>query len=80
MPLKQHKKYGTLHKISSSVFLDIYLKDWLGIDIARKIRETDREVYLVFCTSSNGFASESYEVNARDYLLNSSLVIYYIVP
>lgn len=51
------------------VFLDIYLKDWLGIDIARKIRETDREVYLVFCTSSNGFASESYEVNARDYLL-----------
>ena len=35
-----------------------------GIDVARLIREKDKEVKLVFCTSSNEFAGESYEVNA----------------
>ena len=42
------------------IFLDIYLKDCLGIDIARQIRESDKDVLLVFCTTSNEFASESY--------------------
>lgn len=39
-----------------------------GIEIARKIRGIDPEILLVFCTSSNEFASESYEVNAQYYL------------
>lgn len=51
------------------IFLDIYMEKTLGVDIARKIRETDRNVRLVFCTTSNEFASESYEVNAQYYLL-----------
>lgn len=50
------------------IFLDIYLKDCLGIDIARKVRESDKDVLLVFCTASNEFASESYEVGAHNYL------------
>ena len=40
----------------------------LGIDVARKVRESDNDVRLVFCTTSNEFASESYEVNAHYYL------------
>ena len=32
--------------------------------IARVIRETDPNVCLVFATTSNEFASKSYEVNA----------------
>lgn len=50
------------------IFLDIYIDNKTGIDIARKIRETDTEVLLVFCTTSNEFAAESYEVDARFYL------------
>lgn len=51
------------------VLLDIYLEDITGIDIARKIRETDNNVAVVFCTNSNEFAKESYEIDARYYLL-----------
>ena len=46
------------------VILDIYMGDLTGVDVARKIRETDHNVRLVFCTTSNDFASESYEVAA----------------
>ena len=38
--------------------------DLTGVDVARKIRETDHNVRLVFCTTSNDFANESYEVAA----------------
>lgn len=51
------------------ILLDIFIGQTTGIDLARKIRETDREVRIVFGTSSNEFASESYEVNACYYLL-----------
>lgn len=50
------------------IVLDIFMGEILGIDVAHKIRETDQEVRLVFCTSSNEFACESYEVNAHYYL------------
>lgn len=46
------------------VILDIFMGDLTGVDVARKIRETDHNVRLVFCTTSNDFASESYEVAA----------------
>lgn len=39
-----------------------------GVDVARKIRERDSNVKIVFSTTSNEFASESYEVNACYYL------------
>ncbi len=50
------------------IFLDIFIDEDNGIDVARKIRETDEEVTLVFCTTSNEFAAQSYEVDARYYL------------
>ena len=50
------------------IILDIFMGGILGIDVARKIRESDKDVRLVFCTTSNEFASESYEVNAHYYL------------
>lgn len=51
------------------IFLDIYMDGMPGIDAARIIRGSDSGVRLVFCTSSNEFASESYEVAAHYYLL-----------
>ena len=50
------------------VVLDIFMVGMSGVEVARAVRATDKAVKLVFCSSSNEFASESYEVNARDYL------------
>ncbi len=50
------------------IVLDIYMGGMNGVETAYKIRETDTDVLLVFCTSSNEFASESFEVGARYYL------------
>ncbi len=52
----------------SVILLDIYIDQDNGVDIAQKIRETDSDTTLVFCTTSNEFAAQSYEVNARYYL------------
>lgn len=51
------------------VFLDIFLKDEIGIRLAGLIRRIDPGVLIVFCSSSNGFASESYAVRADYYLV-----------
>lgn len=53
------------------IFMDIYFEKSAlsGIDTAREIRKTDKEVLLTFCTTSNEFACESYEVNAYNYIL-----------
>ncbi len=50
------------------ILLDIYMDTHNGVTIARQIRQEDSEVVLAFCTSSNEFASESYEVGAGYYL------------
>ncbi len=50
------------------VILDIYMGKSNGVEIARRVREVDPEVTLAFCTSSNEFASETYEVEAKYYL------------
>ncbi len=51
------------------VFLDIYIDEENGVDLARKIRQVDPDVALLFCSTSNAFASESYEVRASAYML-----------
>lgn len=51
------------------IFLDIFMGTIDGIEIAKKIRENDHMVKLVFVTTSNDFASESYMVDADGYLL-----------
>lgn len=50
------------------ILLDIFMQSLSGVETAKKIREKDKTVCLVFCTGSNEFASESYEVNASYYI------------
>lgn len=50
------------------IILDIFMDRLSGMEVAKEIRKTDREVRIVFSTTSNEFASESYEVNACYYL------------
>ena len=51
------------------IVLDIFMGGITGVDVAKKIRQTDQEVKLVFCSRSNEFAAESYQVNAQYYLV-----------
>ncbi len=50
------------------IILDIYMGEFSGVEVAHRVREKDDSVTLAFCTSSNEFASQSYDVGARDYL------------
>ncbi|MBR5512563.1 MAG: response regulator transcription factor [Ruminococcus sp.] len=51
------------------VFLDIYMEEIHGMDIARKLRSTGYTGKIVFLTSTAEFAVDSYEVEAVGYLL-----------
>ena len=51
------------------IVLDIFMGGMTGVEVAKEIRRTDKDVNLVFCSHSNEFATESYEVNAQYYLL-----------
>ena len=51
------------------LFLDIYMKASHGIDIAREIREFDKECKIIFITSSKEHAIDSYDVRAIYYIL-----------
>lgn len=51
------------------IFLDIFMGGINGIKTAEKIRQKDCAVKIIFVTTSNDFASESYFVKADGYLL-----------
>ena len=51
------------------IFLDILMPQITGLETARKIRELDKNVKIVFLTSSAEFAVDSYTVKADNYLL-----------
>ncbi|MBQ8860191.1 MAG: response regulator transcription factor [Ruminococcus sp.] len=51
------------------VFLDIIMPIDNGIDVAMEIRKFDREVKIIFLTSTSEFAVESYLVGAYFYQL-----------
>ena len=51
------------------IFLDILMNRLDGMDTATKIREIDKEVYIVFITNTPEFALKGYEVQATNYLL-----------
>ena len=51
------------------VFLDIYMGDAMGNEIAHKLRGMGYQGEIVFLTASPDFAIESYDVDARGYLL-----------
>lgn len=51
------------------IFLDIRMKRLDGMSAARKIREKDKEVILIFVTNMAQYAIEGYSVGALDFLL-----------
>ncbi len=57
---KQHK--------FDAVFMDVELQDENGIEVALKLRETNKETPLVFIASSKQFVLKGYEVDAVDFL------------
>ena len=51
------------------ILLDIQMKRLNGMDTAIKIRELDRDVYLVFVTNLANYAIRGYSVQAFDFVL-----------
>lgn len=51
------------------IFLDILMPMLNGMDTAKELRQIDTAVKIIFLTSSQEFALESYDVRAQDYLL-----------
>ena len=51
------------------IFLDIVMPLFSGLEIAKEIREQDKNVKIVFLTNSPDYAVESYTVKATNYLL-----------
>ena len=51
------------------LLLDIYMGEMSGMQVAKEIRKLDENILIVFITSSQEFAVESYRVQASDYLL-----------
>lgn len=51
------------------IFFDIYMDGMSGIEAAAQVRGVDRNVRIIFVTTSNDFAAESYSLRADYYLL-----------
>lgn len=51
------------------IIMDIYMGSMTGMDAARKLREARDTTALIFISSSDSFAVESYDVQASYYLL-----------
>lgn len=51
------------------IFLDIYMDELTGVQIAYKIRHTNRECMIIFTTTSPDFRAEGFEIGAVHYLL-----------
>ena len=56
-------------EVFDAVFLDVFMRDMNGIDVAKRIRAMNNSMHILFLTSSPLFAVESYSVEATDYLL-----------
>lgn len=50
-------------------FLDIYMHELSGVDVARWIRQQDDTAAIVFVTTSSGHMAQGWEVGAAHYLL-----------
>ena len=51
------------------VFLDIYMNGANGIEIARELRRSDSDCFLIFTTTSTDHALEGFRVRALHYLV-----------
>jgi DNA-binding LytR/AlgR family response regulator len=52
-----------------AVFLDIYLEDGNGMDVAKQIRKYDPFIPIAFITRSNEYIGQGYDVWAMHYLI-----------
>lgn len=60
--LEDNKAYDLL-------LLDIEMKGINGVELARKIREVNREVQIVFVSGYDDYISDGYDVEALNYIL-----------
>jgi DNA-binding LytR/AlgR family response regulator len=51
------------------IFLDIYMAELSGIQVAEQIRAQDTQAVIVFTTTSEDFTREGYRLNAYKYML-----------
>lgn len=51
------------------IFLDIYMKNLTGVDVAKKVREDNAKSQIIFTTTSLEHGADSYEVDAFYYLV-----------
>ena len=58
----ERKRYDLL-------LLDILMDGMNGMELARAVRETDKDAVIIFITSSREFVFEGYDVNAFHYLI-----------
>lgn len=58
-----------LHNPAEIVFMDIFLEQGTGVELAKRLRQQGFNFKLVFLTTSNEFANESYMLDASYYLL-----------
>lgn len=56
-------------KVYDIIIFDIDMPGTNGIDTARKLRETDSEVTIIFVTNIAQYAINGYEVDAVDYII-----------
>lgn len=54
---------------ADAVFLDIQMPGISGMELARKIRESNQDTAIVFTTGIDDYIGEGYEVSAMHYLL-----------
>lgn len=51
------------------LYLDIDMPQMTGMELAEKIRETDAEIILIFCTNLEQFALNGYSVSALGFMV-----------
>lgn len=61
--------FSVEHKRYDLILMDIVMDGTNGMELARTVRESDREVTIIFITSSRDYALQGYDVNALHYLL-----------
>lgn len=51
------------------LFLDIYIGEEIGLDLAARVREIDKDVVIAFSSISEEYTKESYRLGAYSYLV-----------
>lgn len=64
--LRQMEEYNIRYDL---IFLDIEMKHMDGLDTAKRIRELDERVYLIYVTGFESYALKAYEVHPYHFIL-----------